>query len=88
MKGQGGVKRAKPQEILNKGLIEIGAAGVGCVLIEREVLKKVKFRYEPDKKAFDDMFFYLDAKKAGYKIYVEGNIRVEHLFSPWKGIKK
>jgi len=77
------IRRANPQEVLNKGLIKVGGYGIGCVLIKREVLEKIKFEYKPDKKAFDDMLFCDDAEKAGYDLFLDSNIRVTHLSKPW-----
>lgn len=83
-----GIKRAMPQQVKNKGLLQVGAMGLGCVLIHREVLEKVKFRYEKDKDAYDDMFFYKDAKESGYKIFLDSDLEVEHLHIPWKDVKE
>jgi hypothetical protein len=84
----GKARRAKPQEVLGKGLMEISSAGVGCMLISTDVLRKVKFTYDPEKKACDDMLFCIDAKKEGYKIYLDSDLRVEHLHSDWTGINR
>jgi hypothetical protein len=80
---EGRVRRANPQEVLSKGLIKVGGYGVGCILIKREVLKKIKFEYKPDKKAFDDMLFCDDAEKAGYDLFLDSDIKVIHLNKPW-----
>jgi hypothetical protein len=77
------IRRANPQEVLNKGLIKVGGFGIGCVLIKREVLEKIKFEYKPDKKAFDDMLFCDDAEKAGYGLFLDSNIKVPHLHKQW-----
>jgi GT2 family glycosyltransferase len=77
------IRRANPQEVLNKGLIKVGGYGIGCVLIKREVLEKIKFEYKPDKKAFDDMFFCDDAQKAGYDLFLDSDVRVSHLNKSW-----
>jgi len=82
------VRRANPNEILNKGLIRVGAFGVGCVMINREVLEKIKFRYEKEKVAFDDLLFCADAKKHGYELFLDSNIMVMHLHRPWDDIHK
>lgn len=86
--GNNKIRRANPREVLNKGLIEIGAAGLGCVLISKELFKKIRFRYLKEKKAFDDMYFCGDAQRLGYKIYLDSNIRVTHLHKAWESIEK
>jgi len=85
---EGGVKRANPHEVLRKGTISVGAFGVGCLLIHREVLEKIKFRFERGKIAFDDFLFCLDAKNLGYGLFLDSNIKVNHLHRPWDDIKQ
>lgn len=85
---EGGVKRANPKEVLNKGTISVGAFGVGCLLIHRDVLEKIKFRFERGKIAFDDLLFCLDAKNLGYQLFLDSNIKVIHLHKPWDEIKQ
>jgi len=54
------------------------------MLIKREVLEKIKFKFDKNKKAFDDILFCLDAKDLGYELFVDSNIiNVEHLHIPW-----
>ncbi|MBI5398514.1 hypothetical protein HZB03_03550 [Candidatus Woesearchaeota archaeon] len=84
----GKVKRANPKDVLNKGLIEIGAMGLGCALIAKEALETITFHYDPNKKACDDMYFCTDAKKAGYKLYLDSSIIVPHEHQDWEGIKR
>ncbi|MFH1064642.1 MAG: hypothetical protein V1729_06170 [Candidatus Woesearchaeota archaeon] len=83
---EGKIRRANPKDVLKKGLVEVGAMGLGCVLISTEVLKKVKFRYDPKKKSFDDMYFCKDAKDAGYKLYIDGNAIVQHVHKRWDDV--
>ncbi|MBN1792792.1 hypothetical protein JW826_03865 [Candidatus Woesearchaeota archaeon] len=85
----GYIKRANAHEVLHKGLIEIGAAGIGCMLIRRDVLEKVPFRLNPGK-GFDDVLFCKEAKAAGYKICVDSDVILEHRHRDWKemGIKR
>ena len=78
-----GIKRALPQQVQNKGLIKVGGVGLGCILIKKQVLEKIKFRYIENKKAFDDLLFCLDAKNQGYKLFVDTDLKVKHLHIPW-----
>lgn len=61
---------------------------IGCTLIAREVFSKLRFRYKPEKKAFDDMYFCEDVEKLGYELYVDGNTTAAHLHRDWGGIQK
>ena len=74
----------KPSE-LNKGLKQIAISGLGCILIHKTILSKVKFRYEPKESAFDDVYFSLDCKKNKFSFYVDTNIVCKHLIKnrPW-----
>ncbi len=63
----------------------VHSCGLGCVLISRPVLEKVKFRYSGKYGGWDDVWFCEDAKKLGFKIYVDPKIRCKHLIKnrPW-----
>ena len=87
-KGDGNFKRALPKEVLDKGLIEVGATGVGCLLISKGVLGKISFRYIPEEKTCDDFCFCSDAKKLGYKIYLDSGVVLEHEHHPWGDVKQ
>ena len=80
----------KPSE-LNKGLIKIAMSGLGCILIHRSILEKIKFRYEKKYPAFDDIFFGLDCKKNKINIYADTNLACKHLIKnrpwSWKNLK-
>jgi len=78
------------EEAFQDKTIEVEAAGLGCMLISREVLEKIKFRYEKESEAFDDMWFCKDAKEKGYKITADTSIRCKHLIKrwSWEKIKK
>ncbi|MBS3151228.1 glycosyltransferase [Candidatus Woesearchaeota archaeon] len=76
---------------LNKGLMKIAISGVGCILIHRSVLEKIKFRYEKQYPSFDDIFFGLDCKENNIGIYADTNIVCKHLIKnrpwSWKNLK-
>ena len=74
----------------NQGLMKIVSAGLGCVLIHRNVLKEVKFRY--DLNSFDDRWFFLDLYDKKIPVYADTSIKCKHLIYnrpyPWSKIKK
>lgn len=82
------IRQVLPKDLLNKGLVRVGGIGLGCVLISRDVLEKIKFRYDPEKKACDDMYFSKDAKEKSYPLWVDGNLQVRHEHRDWKGLKR
>src|SRR3989344_8870143 len=81
----------KPNQ-LNKGLLRIAMSGLGCILIHKTVLSKIKFRYEKNEDAFDDVYFSLDCKEHNIPIYADTDIICKHLIKnrqiPWEQIKK
>lgn len=69
-------------------LIEIDYCCMGCLLIHRSVLEKIKFRYEeyeeanknnPEDVRWDDMCFCKDVKELGYNIYADLGAKCRHL---------
>jgi hypothetical protein len=78
------------KEVLEPKLMEVGACGLGCILIHRSVLEKVKFRYDKEDKGFDDMWFCKDASDAGFKIFADTSVKCKHLIKgwSWEGVKK
>lgn len=77
------VKRALPQQVKNKGILEVGGFGIGCALISRDVLEKIKFKFIENKKAFDDLLFCEDAENNGYQLFLDSDIQVRHLHKAW-----
>lgn len=78
------VRFLKPEE-MNKGLREVDACGSGCIMMHREVMEKVGFRYNKESEGFDDVMFVYDAKQQGYKVYADTSLVVKHLVMsrPW-----
>src|SRR3989344_3875962 len=54
------MKPLSEQELWSNKVVEVISAGLGCLLIHKNVLKKITFRYDPEKEAFDDRFFFID----------------------------
>lgn len=66
------------EELQKKQLKEIKACSMSCCLIHRSVLEKLHFRYWKD--SYDDVMFCIDARKLGYKIYVDTNVECAHYY--------
>ena len=64
--------------------LKVNYGGVGCILISRKVLEKIKFRTD-EKPGFDDWWFCKDAEREGFKIYADLSIKCKHLLKnrPW-----
>ena len=73
-----------------QGLMKVVSAGLGCVLIHRDILKDVKFRY--DLNTFDDRWFFIDLYNKKVPVYADTSIKCRHLIYnrpyPWSKIKK
>jgi GT2 family glycosyltransferase len=83
--------RVKNEYILqNPKLMEVSASGLGCILIHRDVLNKIRFRYDKETEGFDDVFFAKDLRKNRIKIYADLSVICKHLVKnwSWKGIEK
>ncbi|MDO8556303.1 MAG: glycosyltransferase family A protein [Nanoarchaeota archaeon] len=79
-----------PQELEGKQPISVAGIGLGCVLIHRNILKKIKFTYTPDTAAFDDMHFSKEVLQQGHKIFVDPTQKCMHLIKnwTWEGIER
>ena len=60
-------------------LQKVIATGLGCVLIHKDVLKKISFRVEP--MTFDDQPFFYDAHRLGFEAFVDTSVKCKHLVS-------
>ncbi|MEK6941060.1 MAG: hypothetical protein AABW49_04135 [Nanoarchaeota archaeon] len=69
----------------------IVSAGLGCLLIHREVLEQIEFRVEGDI-TFDDRWFFLDAFNKKIPAFVDVTQRCKHMIlnrpHQWQFIKK
>lgn len=83
-------RRAELKEVENNRLLNVITCGLGCLLIHRSVLEKVKFRYVKEKEAFDDVWFCEDARNNGFEVYCDTSIKCKHMIKgmDWDKIKK
>jgi hypothetical protein len=84
---EGGIGRYTLKQGWTEGdLVEVDATGTGCLLIKMDVFRKMKapwfyFGGTPDDPVGEDIAFCSDARKAGYKIYVDTGCPAGHLSS-------
>jgi hypothetical protein len=83
--GLGGVKPILTDR-LNGKLIQIDACGFGCVLINSQVLRDMKYPWFVYHEALDhkdtiseDIYFAAKAKEAGYTLYADTSIICKHI---------
>ena len=90
IKDEVGTRKAYLEEVEGDRMIKAEACGVGCILIHRDVLKDIKFRYDKNQEGFDDVFFCSDAIKRGFEIFCDTSIKCKHLIKgmDWDNIKK
>lgn len=68
------------------GLRNVNNCGLGCTLVRRDVFTKLKFKYYPNLRAHSDSFFANDAWRAGFRVFIDTDIVLEHHNVPWEGV--
>ena len=83
-------RRLMFHEVLNDELIEVITCGLGCVLIRKDALEKIRFRHVEGEEPWDDLWFCEDARDKGFKVYVDNGVRCKHYIKgmDWSNIKK
>lgn len=65
-----------------KDLIRVFACGLGCVMIKRSIMQKIKFRVQKNLdnewKGHNDMFFYFDLRTRDIPVFVDPTIKCGH----------
>jgi protein gp37 len=85
------LKSTNAIEKITGGLQQSYSIGFGCVLIEREILELIPFRWESDgsvinnqiSDAHSDSFFYADCFKKGVPVFLDTSQTVRHYNSKW-----
>ncbi len=67
------------EELWPSRLQKIFLSGFGCVLIHKNVLEKIKFRFDKSLSAYDDVFFYRDANLEGFSAYLDSRVICRHM---------
>jgi len=63
--------------------------GLGCLLIHRSVLEKIKFRFDPNDgelKANADVYFHIDCMNAGIPVFCDWSTFAFHQNGNWRKI--
>lgn len=70
------------EEADSNNLLEVLYPSAGCMLLSRAVFEKVRYGLiKTDVRTSDDIFFINEARKAGFKVYVDTKIKCRHLIS-------
>jgi hypothetical protein len=64
--------------LINGGLIKVAQCGLGCVLLSKQLLKKIAFRYENFNSAYPDTFFAEDCHANNIPVYCDTSIVCRH----------
>lgn len=83
-------RRLTLEEVPKDELLEAITCGLGCVLIKKEALDKLRFRHVEGEEPWDDLWFCEDARKKEFKIYVDTSVKCKHYTKgmDWSKIKK
>ncbi len=65
-------------EVEQPQLVKARACGTGVLLIHRDVLEQIKFRYTFDVDTADDMWFCHDLKQKGIQLYADTSVKCIH----------
>ena len=80
------IRLMHPKETEQDKVVKVISCGSGCLLIHRDVLEKIEFRYDPFFPYFDDNWFCRDAFYNDFEIFADLSIKCKHLIKekPWK----
>lgn len=76
-------RRMTLEEVFPGRLMQLPSGGTGCMLISRNVLEKIEFRYVKEYEAFDDIWFCNDCMDNGIEVWLDSSIVCNHLFGGW-----
>jgi len=86
-KGMMSTYNCTPEEsikMMNTGLQQVHGVGLGCTLINKRILEKYKFWYDPRfNNKHPDVYFYMQLHNDGVTAYVDTDVHVTHYNSDW-----
>jgi hypothetical protein len=62
---------------------EVAHIGLGCVLISRKVLERIKFRLDTTRNYHPDTYFHEDCKRINIPTYLDSSILCRHENRRW-----
>ena len=65
------------RDVFTPRVLKVVMCGLGCVLIHRSVLEKVRFSYD---RGFEDQAFCKDAQAAGFEVFANTKVLCKHLY--------
>lgn len=82
----GGVSNISYNELRDKNVVEVAACGMGCCLINSQVLLTMSYPHFVYKSALnhadtfsEDIYFCLQARRLGFKVWADTSIHCDHL---------
>ncbi len=86
-----GTRLLTPDEVpryTNKGLVKVQAGGMGCALIHKRILNKIKFTYDPRFQGHSDIYFFNACFNKKIPVFVNTSLYCEHDNSDWSKVEK
>ncbi|MBW3014317.1 glycosyltransferase family 2 protein [Candidatus Woesearchaeota archaeon] len=74
------VKLMTRNDVMPEKFKEIACGGMGCVLVSRAVL--VDTTFDKIENTTDDVSFFLEARKLGFRAYVDTSVKCNHINYP------
>ncbi len=65
-------------ELKKNSVMEVHSVGFGCCLIKRKVIEKVPLRRIENTPSTEDVLFCFDARKNGYKTFLDTSVLCKH----------
>lgn len=73
------VRQLTINELINGGVVELAASGLGCCLIHRDIISNVSFGRDT---CSEDVMFFINTKKAGECLYLDTGVPFYHMIYP------